>query len=176
MISVVLLTITFIPTLTQQSGSYDPWLDYNEDGTIDVNDLSPMGHAYGSSGDPTKKVTVTNWPVSTDVTVWYMEHLLSSESRFSSVYNASGFGHLHILMTVSALLWGTLDVRLHAYIPDPEGPGGDSITVYEITLNLTLYRTYITIPVPSETFYFSVFASPEMAETWFYLSFYLTWA
>jgi len=46
--------------LAQTSGSeYDPWLDYNEDGIIDVNDLSPLGQAYGSSGDPTKNVTTT---------------------------------------------------------------------------------------------------------------------
>jgi len=46
--------------LAQTSGSeYDPWLDYNEDGIIDVHDLSPLGQAYGSSGDPTKNVTTT---------------------------------------------------------------------------------------------------------------------
>lgn len=46
--------------LAQTNGSeYDPWLDYNEDGIIDVNDLSPLGQAYGSSGDPTKNVTTT---------------------------------------------------------------------------------------------------------------------
>jgi len=48
--------------LAQSSGEYDPWLDYNEDGTIDVNDLYPLGQTYGSSGDPTKDVFVTNWP------------------------------------------------------------------------------------------------------------------
>jgi len=44
--------------LAQTGGEYDPWLDYNEDGIIDVNDLSPLGQAYGSSGDPTKNVTI----------------------------------------------------------------------------------------------------------------------
>jgi len=51
--------------LAQTSGSeYDPWLDYNEDGIIDVHDLSPLGQAYGSSGGTTKNVTVTNFPTS----------------------------------------------------------------------------------------------------------------
>jgi len=58
----VLLGSLFINNviLAQTSGSeYDPWLDQNEDGIIDVNDLSPLGQAYGSSGDPTKNVTTT---------------------------------------------------------------------------------------------------------------------
>lgn len=58
LISVALLTIVFAPL----TSSYDPWIDYNEDGTVDVSDLSSLGQAYGSSGDPTKNVNVTNWP------------------------------------------------------------------------------------------------------------------
>lgn len=48
--------------LAQTSGEYDPWLDYNEDGIVDVNDLHSLGFVYGSSGDSTKNVSVTNWP------------------------------------------------------------------------------------------------------------------
>jgi len=50
--------------LAQTGGEYDPWLDYNEDGIIDVNDLHPLGQSYGSLGNPTKNVNVTNWPSS----------------------------------------------------------------------------------------------------------------
>lgn len=61
----VLLGSLFISNiiLAQTGGEYDPWLDLNEDGTIDVNDLSPMGQSYGSSGDTTKNVNVTNFPL-----------------------------------------------------------------------------------------------------------------
>lgn len=60
----VLLMVAFAPLSGQQgSGAYDPWLDYNEDGVIDVNDLHPLGGSYGTTGDSTKNVTVTNWPV-----------------------------------------------------------------------------------------------------------------
>lgn len=48
--------------LAQGGGAYDPWLDYNEDGIIDGFDLTPMAGAYGSLGDSTKNVNVTNWP------------------------------------------------------------------------------------------------------------------
>jgi len=55
---VVLLTVVLAPIFSQSSGTYDPWLDYNEDGIIDVNDLHPLGQAYGTSGDPTRNVTI----------------------------------------------------------------------------------------------------------------------
>jgi len=59
LLAIALLTVAFIPLAHQQGGgSYDPWLDYNEDGKIDVNELSPLGQAYGTSGDPTKNVTI----------------------------------------------------------------------------------------------------------------------
>ncbi len=46
------------PFTSSQSGNYDPWLDYNEDGKIDADELYPLGQAYGSTGDPTKNVTI----------------------------------------------------------------------------------------------------------------------
>jgi len=60
---VVLLAVAFAPLSGQQGGgAYDPWLDYNEDGAIDVSDLHPLGGSYGTTGDSTKNVNVTNWP------------------------------------------------------------------------------------------------------------------
>lgn len=61
--TVVFLTVAFTPIGNQQDNTYDPWLDYNEDGIIDVNDLYQIGHAYSTSGDTTKNVSVTNWPL-----------------------------------------------------------------------------------------------------------------
>jgi hypothetical protein len=40
-------------------GTYDPWLDYNSDGKVDLKDVYPMHQAYGTSGDSTKNVNVT---------------------------------------------------------------------------------------------------------------------
>jgi hypothetical protein len=62
--ALVLLTLVLIPIAHQQGGgAYDPWLDYNGDGKIDVNDLHSLGQAYGTSGDPTRNVNVTNFPL-----------------------------------------------------------------------------------------------------------------
>jgi hypothetical protein len=60
------LTATLFMILPTKSnpgvGEYDPWVDLKEDGTIDIYDAIILGNAYGTSGDPTKNVTVTNWP------------------------------------------------------------------------------------------------------------------
>lgn len=58
----VLLTMAFIPVSSQQVGGYDPWLDINGDGIIDMMDLATAARSYGTSGDPTRSVYVTNWP------------------------------------------------------------------------------------------------------------------
>ncbi len=56
-----LLVLAHAPLSGQQSdGRYDPWLDYDEDGDIDVNELRQLGEAYGSTGNPTKNVTVAD--------------------------------------------------------------------------------------------------------------------
>lgn len=44
------------------STGYDPWVDQDEDGDVDASDLNVLAEEYGSTGDPTKNVSVTNWP------------------------------------------------------------------------------------------------------------------
>jgi len=57
--AIILLTIITTPRSGQQNNaSYDPWLDYNEDGKIDVNELYRLGEAYGTLGDATRNVTI----------------------------------------------------------------------------------------------------------------------
>jgi hypothetical protein len=50
--SISLLTVALTPLSGQQGSTYDPWLDYNNDGTIDAQDLQAFGHIYGTSGTP----------------------------------------------------------------------------------------------------------------------------
>jgi hypothetical protein len=51
-----------IPIRSQTVGQYDPWLDINGDGKIDGKDIAMVARAFGTGGDPTRNVTVTNWP------------------------------------------------------------------------------------------------------------------
>jgi len=48
---------------TSGSGEYDPWVDLDGDGVIDSTDSGMLGAAWGTYGDPTRNVNVTNWPL-----------------------------------------------------------------------------------------------------------------
>jgi len=53
-----------IPTRSSPDiGDYDPWIDVNDDGVIDISDLVIMVGTIPSEGDPTKNVNVTNFPL-----------------------------------------------------------------------------------------------------------------
>jgi len=59
-LATVLLTSTFLMNakLTTSVRQYDPWVDYNGDGTVNYLDVYSLLIAYGMSGDPTKNVTI----------------------------------------------------------------------------------------------------------------------
>jgi hypothetical protein len=54
---------TIIPIRSEQGSSYDAWKDLNDDGVIDSTDLGMLGTSWATTGDPTKNVNVTNWPI-----------------------------------------------------------------------------------------------------------------
>jgi hypothetical protein len=61
LLALIVLTVASTPWSGQQSSnSYDPWLDYNDDGVIDVTELHRIAEAYGSSGEPARNVTVSS--------------------------------------------------------------------------------------------------------------------
>lgn len=73
--SVVLLTVTFIPLASQQNSSYDPWIDANDDGIIDVHDLQALASIYGTSGESINKTNL----------------LLDLQDRVEALENQSGW-------------------------------------------------------------------------------------
>ena len=50
------------PTTSQTIGQYDPWADINDDGRINILDAIKLGTSFGTAGNPTRNVNVTNWP------------------------------------------------------------------------------------------------------------------
>jgi len=54
------LMFTVIPI---RSGlPYDPWADIDANGKIDMKDIGNVASQFGTAGDSTKNVNVTNWP------------------------------------------------------------------------------------------------------------------
>jgi hypothetical protein len=67
LLSSMILALAFI----QNSGSqtqreYDPWADVNDDGIINMRDVTNEILLFNTVGDPTKNVNVTNWPIATN--------------------------------------------------------------------------------------------------------------
>jgi len=63
-----------IPTRSSPAiGEYDPWIDYDENRKIDWKDLLGLARTYGSLGNPTKNVNVTNWPSQQVEPLWKIE-------------------------------------------------------------------------------------------------------
>lgn len=163
--------------LAQPGGEYDPWLDFDEGGTVDVNDLSSLGQAYGSSGDPTKDVNVVNWPVHQEVHVWYMENLTGLDVLDSGNFNASGFSRLHVLVRIKDLeLTETATFAILGLLwrADHMAYGGYPAYSYQFNSS-TMESQAITLDVPSEIFRFTIYA-PSGTKCIAFLSFYLTWS
>lgn len=56
--SCLFAALLFAEISTTVSGPYDPWIDYNEDGSIGLADLVSLAKVYGTTGDSTKNVIV----------------------------------------------------------------------------------------------------------------------
>ena len=109
------LSLVFIPSAHQQgSGIYDPWLDYNEDGAIDVNDLHPLGGAYGTSGDSTKNVNVTNWPTEQTLNASLADYLVISNEEPPAYFevNVDGYSKTTLVLQRHTSA-GTLIAYIH---------------------------------------------------------------
>ena len=168
-LSALCLTMILAVPTNSLVGYYDPWLDYDENGDIDMKDVAASARAFGSFGDPTKSVTVTNWPTSNQVCVWWDETV----PQTSQEYESFGFCRLHILAWASGLTGSeSVEVRVEGTMRNEDHTTSASVLAYTITLTATANRKDATIFVPGETFYFNALGDSSSI----YLNFYLTWA
>jgi len=59
--------LMIIPTRSSPS-EYDPWVDINDDGKINIADIFYAAKAFGTSGDPTKPVVIAGYESLENVT------------------------------------------------------------------------------------------------------------
>ena len=129
------LAVTLYPQVTGV-GEYDPWSDINSDGKMRVDDILDVALRFGSNGDPTRNVTVVNWPNSSEVTVWYNDHIAPNSFLSTDHISASGFGQLHVIVTAWNLAPGeTLSVEIHSTLWNIAHTLWTSFEVYRITLS-----------------------------------------
>jgi hypothetical protein len=133
----ILLVVTSIPLSGQQAGSYDPWLDYNEDGKIDAADLSSMAQAYGAEGEPTRNVTVVGH--STKLVRAAVNISLSpSASWDSGLVWIDGYAKVSILISLIPPRSNRLEVYAHDYT----GLSGPSWRLEQINIGTYWTKTF----------------------------------
>ena len=87
------LTITLFSLVPARSGlPYDPWMDIDDSGRIDMNDIGNVAARFMTLGDSTKNVTVTNWPPGwysgeVNVTNWPSQQNIGSYKSSTSTQN-----------------------------------------------------------------------------------------
>jgi hypothetical protein len=82
-LTTVLLTVTPIRSDIPGAGEYDAWLDWNDDGDIDIKDVSRVARAFGTNGQNISKASIeyeSDWLNITDKSGQYFNvtHNLNS--------------------------------------------------------------------------------------------------
>jgi hypothetical protein len=104
---------------TSPSAQYDPWADLNDDGKISMDEIVKACELFGTTGDPTKNVNVTNWPLVQNVNVtnwpvlpkeikmvwgyyyWRRTFKLAQNEGWSFINRTAGYQRMFILWTAS---------------------------------------------------------------------------
>jgi hypothetical protein len=184
------LTAVLFSTIPANSAAtYDPWIDTNHDGRINVLDLIKVAGGIGTTGNPGLNVTVTNpaldviilnstdlnvaWPNSTDQHVWW-NTLVDNTGIVSNFYSAKGFAHVNVQAS-STTGGDTVTIQVRGLLYNAAHTSSLGTIAYTATLNNTQYSVVFSIPVPGEWFYIYAFGS-SATKRGLYLSYYLTWA
>jgi len=137
-LSAIVLALAFIPLSGSQTAMpYDPWADINDDGYIDGKDVSYTARLFGSTGDPTKNVNVTNWPTQQPEPSWKVEVLNVNVSLYKNVENptwstiiySGGYSRAIVYFSVSEFSGSIYNAYWYIYLWGVGWTTSPSITV-----------------------------------------------
>jgi len=98
------LTITLFLAVPTRSiptvGEYDPWADINDDGKVDIKDISYSARLFGTTGDSTKNVTVTNFPIKRTLNASLADNLVIDGIPYYLEANVEGYSKVTLVMNV----------------------------------------------------------------------------
>jgi hypothetical protein len=108
---------------------YDPWLDYNDDGKIGLSDLVSLAQSYGTTGDPTKNVNVTNFPLNQFGQILVNDSTICDYGvqRFTVNFTSNGWTDPFVFCgsySRLSILWNVTDVTVSTVV---------TIHLYQIT-------------------------------------------
>jgi len=138
-LSVVLLTSMFYVGITSSQGVYDPWCDQDSDGDIDIYDIVPAASAYGTTGNPTRNVTIVH------NTYEFLEDFNFTEhSAHSYRFTTKGYRQvtLYVFLVYPVLEDTEVRVSVSFWIEGSNfAPTMDVFTVFRFQ-NASVWRTY----------------------------------
>lgn len=130
------LTATLFLMMSTRSqtplGTYDPWIDNNHDGTINILDAIILGNHFLTSGDPTINVNVTNFPTEAP----YRIQTITLTCFFDILINDSQTGiWYHINYTETPTIYVGGYSRMYIYLVPPNASDTTQYTVanYNVT-------------------------------------------
>lgn len=84
---------------TSGMGEYDPWLDSNEDGRINILEAIILGGSFGTAGDPTKNVNVINWPTKRTLNASLADNLVIGDGEWQELEaNVEGYSKVTLVL------------------------------------------------------------------------------
>jgi hypothetical protein len=104
-------TLFMIVSTRSQTGQYDPWMDLDDNGQINILDAIDLSNVYGTSGDPTKIVTVTNLPEhdtikQMNVRFYWSEHMgIILSSTDPNTVDCRGFSKMYVYAHATNVTW-----------------------------------------------------------------------
>ncbi len=155
---------------------YDPWLDVTDDGYGGIDDIVMTAEHFGASGDSTKNVNVTNWPISNEVLVWWWQYLPSNNLIGTTPLESLGFGQLHVLVYIDGLTGSeAVTFWIYGVLWNADHTSTKLTTAFTLVLNENTHEASITIPVPSQEFQLGLRTNVG-TDCYIYTSYYMTWA
>lgn len=132
-----ILAVAFYPKITAiVSPQYDPWADLNDDGRVNIKDAVLLGVAFGTSGDPTKNVTVTNFPKANNhltVILNVSQHVGSDSKVLSASNEVTGIGNKTVTFISGGVsggaTWSSYDINYGSIAG--VSPGIGRVEVYD---------------------------------------------
>ena len=86
---------------TGSSSNYNPLADLNHDGVVDIYDAVLFAQAYGSSGDPTLPVNVTNWPSPSYAITEFTLNMSEGSAYSSPLIYCGGYSTLSLMINAT---------------------------------------------------------------------------
>jgi hypothetical protein len=143
---VTMFLITTVPIFSQTAGQYNPLYDVNHDGKIDIKDIAYLAKAFGTAGDPTVPVNVTNWPPTYKVAVIsyvLMPTTITINSPSNWIF-CEGYSKMSIMFQVTnATSNATSDVNLElfqllwSYDTSSQIEQGENVNGFNITIHVS---------------------------------------